>query len=114
MRRNLIVAAVIAACLALPGIADAMLYTVEATSYCEHGLMADGGQTKPGVAAVLPSGLPLGSKIKLTRKVFGRKTFFIRDHIDHGSQLDLWNSSCSKAVLFGRRNVTYRVIKRGK
>ena len=83
--------------------------TVEATAYCDHGLMADGGQTKPGVAAVPEGTLPLGTKITLTKPVFGRVKYTVRDHIGAYSQLDLWTPDCGTAWAFGRRTITYRV-----
>ncbi len=83
------------------------------TSYCLSGTMADGTQVRDRSVAM--NSLPLGSKIKLTKNsFFGRRIFYVRDRIGHGSQLDFWSPSCSRSRKWGRRNVRYIVIRRGR
>jgi 3D (Asp-Asp-Asp) domain-containing protein len=84
------------------------------TSYCLSGTMADGTQVRDRSVAM--NSLPLGSKIKITSEggFFGRRIFYVRDRIGHGSQLDFWSPSCAKSRKWGRRNVRYVVIRRGR
>lgn len=80
------------------------------TSYCLHGIMSDGSYTRPRSAA--HNGLPLGTKIKIiSRKAGpnGMRRYVVRDHIGHGTQLDLWTDSCSTAVNYGRHVVRFRL-----
>jgi 3D (Asp-Asp-Asp) domain-containing protein len=88
----------------------AALLTVSATSYCQPGRMADGTLTRPG--SVASNNHPLGTRLRLTRprRVFGHRTFVVRDRIGWGSSLDFFNASCTAAQQFGRRRVSYRVV----
>lgn len=86
----------------------ATLHTVTSTSYCLTGTTASGATVRPGIAA--SNMHPLGTRIRLTRPAMGRRNWVIKDRIGHGSQLDLWASSCGVATAWGRRTVTYRVI----
>jgi 3D (Asp-Asp-Asp) domain-containing protein len=104
MRR--ILAAAFAAVAVTPATADAA--STDATSYCEHGRMADGSWTRWGSAAM--NGVPLGTRITLTgRSFYGRRRFIVRDRIGWGSRLDLWAPTCSMSVRWGRRTVNYKL-----
>ena len=82
---------------------------VNATSYCQSGLMADGTNTRARSAA--SNALPLGTKIRLVGRAGpnGIRLYVIRDRIGWGSELDLWTSSCSDALAFGRRNLRFKI-----
>jgi 3D (Asp-Asp-Asp) domain-containing protein len=83
---------------------------VDTTSFCEHGIMANGQQTHAGVAAA--NNLRLGTRIQLVGRQtgpYGRRRYVIRDRIGSGSSLDLWVSSCDAARRFGRRTTSYRI-----
>lgn len=80
------------------------------TAYCLRGRMADGTRTRPGSVAM--NRHPLGTRIQLRGARFeGRRVFVVRDRIGYGSELDLWVSSCSRALAWGRRQVAYRIIR---
>jgi 3D (Asp-Asp-Asp) domain-containing protein len=86
--------------------------TSTAYSSCSSGaIMADGSHTRWG--SVAQNTLRLGTRIRLTHPVHGRREFTVRDRIGSGTQLDIWMSSCSAAVRYGRRRVTFRVLHRG-
>lgn len=88
----------------------ARTYIVESTAYssCSSGsTMADGSRTRVG--SVASNMHPLGTRIRLTFPVQGRRTYTVRDRIGWGSELDIWMPSCSMAVGYGRRRVSYRV-----
>jgi 3D (Asp-Asp-Asp) domain-containing protein len=77
--------------------------SVEATSYCLRGVMADGSYTRAGSAAM--NTVPLGTRVTVDPPVFGRRRWTIRDRIGWGSQLDFWAPSCSISWAFGRRTI---------
>lgn len=84
--------------------------TVQTTSYCLHGRMADGSYTRPRSAA--SNQLRLGTKIRLVGKITGpegMRKYVIRDRIGYGTELDLWVDSCHTASTFGRRTVHFKM-----
>ena len=85
-------------------------YTVSSTCYAQSGLTASGEQTRPGIVAVLPGFLPLGTWIELDRPAFGRKRYQVEDHIGSGSELDLYNPSESACEAYGREERGFRVV----
>lgn len=87
----------------------ASLVTLTSTAYCLSGTMADSTQTRAGSVAM--NSVPLGTKVRPTRRVFGRKHFVVRDRIGRGTELDFWTSDCSEALRYGRRKITIRAIK---
>lgn len=92
--------------------ANAYAWTVSSTSYspCSAGqTMADGSRVRWGSVAVPEGALALGTRITLRPGLYGRHRFTVRDHIGHGSQLDIWQSSCSGAIQYGRRLQDVRV-----
>lgn len=76
--------------------------------------MSDGSYTR--ARSIAMNTLPLGSKIKLTgkRTFYGQRTFYVRDRIGWGSQLDFWHPSHSTCMRWGRRQVFYKVIRWGR
>lgn len=91
--------------------------TATSTAYspCSSGsIMSDGTRTRFG--SVASNWHPLHTRIRLSRPVLGRRVFVVRDRIGdpRSSQLDIWMSSCSAAIRYGRRQVKYRVIGRAK
>lgn len=82
----------------------------DTTAYCQTGTMADGSQTRAHTVAM--NNLPLGTKIRTKHPIFGMRHFVVRDHIGHGSEMDVWTSSCAAAWRFGRRTVAYVVTGR--
>lgn len=91
----------------------ALMFWASSTSYCLSGTMADGTQVRHRSAA--QNSLPLGSKIKLDRAgPHGFRIWYVRDRIGHGSQLDFWSSRCSTSRNWGRRNVKFTVLRRGR
>jgi 3D (Asp-Asp-Asp) domain-containing protein len=83
--------------------------TVESTCYAVSGSTASGEQTRPGIAA--SDELALGTRIMLSSPELGRRVYRIEDRIGSGSQLDLWDSSESACDAYGRREVTFHVIR---
>jgi 3D (Asp-Asp-Asp) domain-containing protein len=83
-------------------------YTVSSTCYAQGGQTASGEQTRPGIVAVLPGFLPLGSWITLDRPVFGRRRYQVEDHIGEGSELDFYNPSETACLQYGRRRIGFR------
>lgn len=80
--------------------ADAPVY-MQATAYCIRGTMADGSYTRAG--SVAHNGYRLGKRLTIN----GRR-YVVRDRIGWGTTLDIWMSSCTAAVVFGRRVVRVR------
>lgn len=68
--------------------------------------MADGSHVRPGSVAM--NSLALGTRIWV-RGPEGRMRWTVRDRYGSGTQLDFWVSSCSLAIWWGRRVVSYRI-----
>jgi hypothetical protein len=75
----------------------------DATSYCLHGVMADGTPTRPG--AVAHNGYPLGTRIQVWPPVFGLTRWVVRDRIGWGTSIDFWAPSCALSRAFGRQRI---------
>jgi 3D (Asp-Asp-Asp) domain-containing protein len=76
-------------------------------------LMADGSNTRS--RSVANNFLPFGTKIKTNKPgPRGLRIFYVRDRIGFGSELDFWTDSCSDANQWGRRQITFRVLRYGR
>jgi 3D (Asp-Asp-Asp) domain-containing protein len=88
-----------------------------AYSPCSSGsIMANGHRTHFG--AVAQNAWPLGTRITIHPGFAGRHRFVVEDRIGYGSELDIWTSSCSGALAWGRRSVRVtlgwrRQVRRG-
>jgi 3D (Asp-Asp-Asp) domain-containing protein len=84
-----------------------------ATAYCLKGKTATGGAVRRGIVAADPRVLPLGSRIQLSAGAYsGTYTVADTGGAVRGRILDIWVSSCSEAIRFGRKSVM--VSKLGK
>ena len=84
-----------------------------ATAYCLKGKTAMGGAVRRGIVAADPRILPLGSRIQLSAGSYsGTYTVADTGGAVKGRILDIWVSSCSEAIRFGRKSVM--VSKLGK
>jgi 3D (Asp-Asp-Asp) domain-containing protein len=80
--------------------------TLTSTAYspCSSGqVMADGHRAHFG--AVANNAWRLGTRITIRPAFLGRHRFTVEDRIGYGTQLDLWTSSCTAAIRWGRRAV---------
>jgi 3D (Asp-Asp-Asp) domain-containing protein len=92
----------------------ASLQTVTATAYspCSSGsVMADGHRTYFGFGAVASNDLRMHTLIRMRHPIHGRTLFRVRDRIGYGTQLDVFMPSCRDAVRFGRRRLSFRVVR---
>lgn len=78
--------------------------TVSATGYALRGRTATGIQTAPGVVAVDPSVIPLGTR--MTIPGYGEGVAADTGGAVHGNVIDLWFPSTAQALQWGRRTVT--------
>lgn len=80
--------------------------TVNSTAYCLTSPTANGERGYPGSVAM--NGVPFGSKWRIV----GTDTVYrVNDRIGHGSQFDVWVSSCSYATdVYGRKTLTIERI----
>lgn len=83
---------------------------VDTTAYCQTGRTASGQWTRPGIAAA--NWLRLGTRIRISPPAFGRSLFVVMDRIGWGTSLDLWTTSCSAALQYGRRLERVTVLGR--
>lgn len=83
-----------------------------ATAYCLHGRTASGHMVSKGIVAADPRVLPLGTRIKLEAGGYSG-TYTVRDTGGKikGRRLDIWVSSKSEAMKFGKRKVMVTVLK---
>lgn len=78
--------------------------TVSATGYALRGRTATGVYTAPGVVAVDPSVIPLGTR--MTIPGYGEGVAADTGGAVHGNIIDLWFPTVEQALQWGRRTVT--------
>ena len=79
------------------------------TCYAQAGITASGQETRAGIVA--NDFLPLGTHIRLDQSVFGRRNYVVEDRIGWGSELDVFNSSESACLQYGRRTIGFRTLR---
>lgn len=87
--------------------AGARLLTVVATGYALPGRTASGIPVGPGVVAVDPSVIPLGTRLSIPG--YGQGVAADTGGAIVGARIDLWFSSHAEAMAWGRRTVTISV-----
>ena len=81
--------------------------TVYATGYCLPGTTATGLPVGPGIVAVDPSVIPLGTR--MTIPGYGEGVAADTGGAIRGPRIDVWIASCSEAAAFGRTvTITFR------
>lgn len=80
---------------------------VTATEYCLHGTTRTGTQARPGVVAVDPRVIPLGSRVYVPTMGWFRAEDTGR--LIRGRRIDLWTPSRSGARRFGRQRMMVKV-----
>jgi 3D (Asp-Asp-Asp) domain-containing protein len=93
--------------LTAPTSGGSRLLTVVATGYALNGHTASGIPVGPGVVAVDPSVIPLGTP--LTIPGYGQGIAADTGGAIHGARIDLWFSSHAEALAWGSRTVTIAV-----
>jgi 3D (Asp-Asp-Asp) domain-containing protein len=83
------------------------LLTVLATGYALPGHTASGIPVGPGVVAVDPSVIPLGTRLSIPG--YGEGIAADTGGAIRGAHIDLWFSTEAEALAWGRRNVTIAV-----
>jgi 3D (Asp-Asp-Asp) domain-containing protein/peptidoglycan hydrolase CwlO-like protein len=78
--------------------------TVSSTGYCLKGNTATGVPTSPGIVAVDPAVIPLGTRMYVPG--YGEGTAADTGSAVKGRTIDLWFSSCAQARAWGMRTVT--------
>lgn len=81
--------------------------TVTATGYTLRGRTATGMQTAPGVIAVDPSVIPLGTRLKIPG--YGTAIAADTGGAVHGNVIDLWFPTARQALAWGRQTVTITI-----
>jgi 3D (Asp-Asp-Asp) domain-containing protein len=81
--------------------------TVRATGYALRGRTATGIPTAPGVVAVDPSVIPLGTRMSIPG--YGDAIAADTGSAVHGNVIDLWFASTAEAMRWGRRTVTITI-----
>ena len=77
---------------------------VSSTGYCLRGTTATGIPVGPGVVAVDPAVIPLGTRMSVPG--YGGGVAADTGSAVLGRTIDVWFSSCARAVAWGRRTVT--------
>jgi 3D (Asp-Asp-Asp) domain-containing protein len=83
---------------------SARTLTVSATGYAIHGSTATGVPTGPGVVAVDPGVIPLGTR--MTIPGYGEGVAADTGGAVRGASIDLWFPTLAQARAWGRRTVT--------
>jgi peptidoglycan DL-endopeptidase CwlO len=81
--------------------------TVDSTGYALEGRTATGVRTAPGVVAVDPSVIPLGTR--LTIPGYGTGVAADTGGAVQGAKIDLWFPTTAQALAWGRRTVTITI-----
>jgi 3D (Asp-Asp-Asp) domain-containing protein len=81
--------------------------TVSSTGYCLRGNTSTGVPTGPGVVAVDPSTIPLGTRMSVPG--YGEGVAADTGPAVSGRMIDLWFSTCGEALAWGRRTVTITI-----
>ena len=81
--------------------------TVYATGYCLRGTTSTGLPVGPGIVAVDPTVIPLGTR--MTIPGYGEGVAADTGGAIKGARIDVWIASCAKAAAFGRTvTITFR------
>lgn len=78
--------------------------TVSSTGYCLKGSTATGVPTSPGVVAVDPTVIPLGTRMYVPG--YGEGVAADTGSAVKGRTIDVWFESCEDAMAWGRKTVT--------
>jgi 3D (Asp-Asp-Asp) domain-containing protein len=78
----------------------------DVTAYCGGGTTASGRQVYEGEVATIRRDVPFGTRVRIG----DLGTFVVEDRIGHGSEFDVYMSSCSRADEFGRRRLTVELL----
>ncbi len=94
---------------------NARLREFTATAYCVQGTTRAGVRVRPGIVAADPDVLPLGSilLIEAPRSVAGVYSVLDTGGAIVGEILDVYIPDCDDATEFGRREVSFRVLRHG-
>jgi 3D (Asp-Asp-Asp) domain-containing protein len=89
---------------------------MSATAYCLHGVTGSGVHTRPGMVAVDPRRIPLGSRIHVRGLNGARDGIYAAT--DTGAavkdnEIDVFIPDCRAAKAFGRQRVQVRIVRRG-
>ncbi len=87
-----------------PPPANGSKMTVSSTGYCLKGSTATGVPTGPGVVAVDPSVIPLGTHMYVPG--YGEGVAADTGSAVKGQTIDVWFESCADALAWGRKTVT--------
>lgn len=79
------------------------------TCYSQGTITASGHPVRFGIVA--QNTLRFGTRIRLDRPAFGRRYFRVEDRIGSGSELDIYDPSEAACIRYGRREVSYVVVK---
>jgi len=77
---------------------------VSSTGYCLQGNTATGVPTSPGVVAVDPTVIPLGTRMSVPG--YGEGVAADTGSAVKGRMIDVWFTSCADAMAWGRKTVT--------
>ena len=92
----------------LPTPSGPVVLTLDSTSYCQSGTMADGQETYWGAAA--GNEWPFGTRLKILTGRLAGTVVTIADRIGWGSQLDVFSWSCDWSTRYGREMVEVEVV----
>lgn len=79
-------------------------FMVTSTAYCLRGTMANGQQVHDGAVAM--NGPSFGTQYVVLSGPKDGRVYTVKDRIGHGSDFDIWMSSCDAARQYGRRTIT--------
>lgn len=78
------------------------------TKYCPTGnTTASGKRPREGMVATLSRSIPFGTHVLIE----GLGEFVVEDRIGHGSEFDIFTSSCREAEVFGRQHRRVTILE---
>lgn len=69
--------------------------------YCSGTTTASGKRVREGMVATLDRSIPFGTVVQIE----GMGSYVVEDRIGHGSEFDIYTTSCGKANEFGRHHL---------
>lgn len=84
-----------------------MILVVLATAFCLSGTTATGTHVAPGTIAVDPRVIPLHSRLVIPG--YGRGVALDTGSAVKGAHIDVWFSSCARAIQWGARHIRITV-----
>jgi 3D (Asp-Asp-Asp) domain-containing protein len=84
--------------------------SVDSTAYCDKGVMYSGEWVYDGAVAVRENGPPIGTNLQVLGGPYAGRVLTVEDHIQWGSDFDIWMADCNAAVNYGHQLIQIQQV----